>query len=527
MKVFVEEDFCKQVMLQTAQSVLKNKLSKSGAADFLAAARENLVLLASIWGPMHGITIDPSTILKQIPHTREAVFNQLGLQPDIITQACCLKCFLLYPLPSKDYVPPKQCIEPFLSSYQTYCKWAKENELAPKCDKDLFKTSTQGNLKPVRTFSYMGLETWLRRRLSEPHFEALLDSSLSAQDWAPDCTMEDVWHGRVWQEFPSKNDGTGIYTNDSGNLVFSLYLDWFNAEGASSLGPHNSVGAITLICLNLPPQERYRIDNTFLFAVIPGPKEPSLEQVNHLLKPLIDELQSFWKGIFFKSTASHPSGRVIRAAVFPLIADLPALRKAAGFASHAATLFCSFYLLDKEDIENCVVSEFPMRNDEEHLKRADEWRKIDNHKGQKKFMKTHGVRWSVLNNLPYWHPVQYCSIELMHALILGDLKDHTKQFMNLASASQQLKSMQEKDEEWQLDDHYTALPFTELFPPAPKPRKGKQKRTEEEEEPPATIPPPKQGRNLEPSQSTTLHKGKQRADIGPLISTPKAKRIVA
>ena len=62
-------------------------------------------------------------------------------------------------------------------------------------------------------------------------------------------------------------------------------------------------------------------------------------------------------------------------------------------------------------------------------------------------MKTHSAQWSVLNELPYWRPVEYCSIELMHTLILGDLKDHSMRFMSLASAGKQLKSIQEKDED--------------------------------------------------------------------------------
>jgi hypothetical protein len=68
-----------------------------------------------------------------------------------------------------------------------------------------------------------------------PQFESFLDSSLFATRWEDDKEMEDVWHGRVWQEFANGNDGSGIFTQHSGNLVFSLYLNWFNAEGASNL----------------------------------------------------------------------------------------------------------------------------------------------------------------------------------------------------------------------------------------------------------------------------------------------------
>jgi hypothetical protein len=204
-----------------------------------------------------------------------------------------------------------------------------------------------------------------------PQFESSLDSSLSATRWEDDKEMEDVWHGRVWQELANNDDGSGVFTQHSVNLVFTLYLDWFNAEGASKLGKHNSLGAITLVCLNLPPTQRYKVQNMFLFGIIPGPTEPSLEQVNHLLRPLVEELKLFWNpGHFFPSTASSPKGRMIRIAIFPLIADLPSLRKTAGFGGHQATLFCSFCMLKRKDIEETDPSKFPPRDHATHLAQA-------------------------------------------------------------------------------------------------------------------------------------------------------------
>ena len=93
-------------------------------------------------------------------------------------------------------------------------------------------------------------------------------------------------------------------------------------------------------------------------------------------------------------------------------------------------------------------------------------------------MKKYGARWSILNDLPYWRPVEYCSIELMNSLILGDLKDHSMRFLSLALASKQLKSSQDKEEEWQMDDHYISLPFTDIFTMEPKKESGKRKRNE-------------------------------------------------
>ena len=45
----LEEDFCKQVMIQMAEAVLNSKLSKDAAASFLDAARNNLKFLGDLW----------------------------------------------------------------------------------------------------------------------------------------------------------------------------------------------------------------------------------------------------------------------------------------------------------------------------------------------------------------------------------------------------------------------------------------------------------------------------------------------
>jgi hypothetical protein len=172
----------------------------------------------------------------------------------------------------------------------------------------------------------MTLKAWLKDRILYPQFESLLNSSLFATRWEDDREMEDVWHRRVWQEFVHDDNGVGIFTQHSKNLVFSLYLDWFNAEGASNLRKHNSLGTITLVYLNLPPTQRYKVQKMFLFGIIPRSTEPSLEQFNHLLRPLVEELKMFWNpGHFFPSTASSPKSCMIPIAIFPLIADLPAL----------------------------------------------------------------------------------------------------------------------------------------------------------------------------------------------------------
>ena len=144
--LIIQEALCKQVMIQTAKSVIYGKLSKNGAESFLEYTKQNVVLLASIWSSQHGTKIDPSSIVAQIPATRESVFHLLGLEPLITTQACCRKCFALYPLKSEE----SHCSEAFLSAAQLYSRWAQSKNLVPTCGQALWGVSSSKNRKPVR-----------------------------------------------------------------------------------------------------------------------------------------------------------------------------------------------------------------------------------------------------------------------------------------------------------------------------------------------------------------------------------------
>ncbi|MBW0554077.1 hypothetical protein O181_093792 [Austropuccinia psidii MF-1] len=88
-------------------------------------------------------------------------------------------------------------------------------------------------------------------------------------------------------------------------LVFSIFVDWFNAHGRST--QLDRIEPIILICLNLPPSERFNPRNVYVAGIIPGPKEPTALQLNYLLMPLIKELKGLWQGYHF-----HPPQQVLQ-----------------------------------------------------------------------------------------------------------------------------------------------------------------------------------------------------------------------
>ncbi len=78
----------------------------------------------------------------------------------------------------------------------------------------------------------------------------------------PSSAMTDIFHGSLLREFlgPDKRTHFSIGSKDDheGRYVFSLGFDFFNPLTNKQAGKKISVGVISVICLNLPPSERYK-----------------------------------------------------------------------------------------------------------------------------------------------------------------------------------------------------------------------------------------------------------------------------
>ena len=97
----------------------------------------------------------------------------------------------------------------------------------------------------------------------------------------------DIYEGRVWKTFSDTN-GDPFFVKHAleVHIGFALNLDWFNPCKHIQY----AVGVIYLTILNLPRHIRFHEENTFVVGIIPGPHEPSVNEIHQYIKPLVDEL---------------------------------------------------------------------------------------------------------------------------------------------------------------------------------------------------------------------------------------------
>jgi hypothetical protein len=309
------------------------------------------------------------------------------------------------------------------------------------CEQPLYEQSSKTTVKKIsRLFFYQSVHSWLGKMLKFSHFETALDASLNRHS-PPMHQMDDIWDGKLWKTFTKSGH---VFTGTSGKLVFGLWCDWFNPLGKNA-GKTTSVGVMLLTCFNLPPTMRYKKENICLYGIMPGPAEPSTTEMNHFLRPLVDEMKDFWNGITFESTSKFPQGRKIQAALWPIHGDVPAMKKVAGFTSHSSTNFCSLCHITRDEYH----SEFPApkctcRTSVEVKVQALEWQQATTAKEQSDLADSNGVRYTVLHKLPYWESVTFFTVDIMHNIFLGIFKDFSTKYLRVPAAGKSLAAQKEK-----------------------------------------------------------------------------------
>lgn len=105
----------------------------------------------------------------------------------------------------------------------------------------------------------------------------------------------------------------------------------------SNKGGKHSCGAVYITVLNNPLSKRFRREETILACVIPGPTEPSLEELNYVVEPLVEDLLLLESGVEFKTPDVDTC--VAHGKLYINVSDLPATRKFAGLRGVTSKAF--------------------------------------------------------------------------------------------------------------------------------------------------------------------------------------------
>ena len=347
----------------------------------------------------------------RLPRDPRTVLETLKLKPDVQSFVCCPRCFALYPSDTE---------------VSSNCSF-KETPTGKPCDEPLVRSRRTGTTTRnvfVREYFHQSLEVWLGKLLCRPGIEEILDRDVFAEDSGDLRT--DIFSGDALRLFLGHDGFVFVPSRKSeGRYVFGLSVDAFNPFLNKQAGKRASVTAIYMVLLNLPPSSRYKVENMYLAGIIPGPWEPSLTQINHLLRPLINELLEFWDpGVWYTRTPRCAPGKLVRAALVPLICDLKAARQVMGHGSHSAKKFCSVCSLPWEQRNDISESSRVPVSAEMFRWRALEWKNARSQSEREKLFKDYGIRWSILLELPYWDPPRFTVVDSMHTILLGHLHRH-------------------------------------------------------------------------------------------------------
>jgi hypothetical protein len=289
---------------------------------------------------------------------------------------------------------------------------------------------------------YHDFKDYLAGLLSRADIEAAMDQACDdLQDSISSPhppLMKHAFEAQFLRQFGGPEPGSlFIDKGDEGRYAFALHVDFFNPEGMNLRGASKSSGIISMACLNLPLDIRYKPENMYLAGIIPGPKQPSLEHLNHYIRPLINDMVDSWeRGIKFSKTACFPTGRLARSAIALAVCDLPAARHLASLAGTGSHFYCSACnCYHKTTYGRVDFDSWKPRDKDELRKFAEQWRDAATTSEREKLFKAHGVRYSELWRLPYWDPSRQLVIDPMHCILEGLVQHHSRSLLGLTTTT--------------------------------------------------------------------------------------------
>lgn len=368
-----------------------------------------------------------NAVSKDVPTDLRTVKNSLQLTPPpSVEYATCpnTKCSKIY-APSSAGTWPTNC-NPHISHGKNVCH-----------ERLLRRSSESSELRPIRPFVAYDVRSQIAEMAALEPSASKLYKGYSGDRLQQE--VQDILQAGLAREFPGPTVGPkGTMSffdapDDEGRYLFTLSVDWMNPFGKKAAGVSSSIGIISLACVNLPMNIRYKPENLILAGVIPGPREPALDSVNHFLMPLVNNFLDLWSpGVTL--TGQGLNNTLIRAAILAFVADLPASRKVAGNAGHSANAFCSLCTLKKDNMDDLDIANWGRYSCATHRNAAFSWLHASSSQRAALYKET-GIRWSPLFLLPYWDPTRQVVVDMMHDMFLGVIKRHFLEVLGMSDTA--------------------------------------------------------------------------------------------
>jgi Transposase family tnp2/Domain of unknown function (DUF4218) len=194
----------------------------------------------------------------------------------------------------------------------------------PHCDEKRFVSDTVPPARPRarKQFLYIPIADRLRLQYRNANRARVLSSYRHnfTQENSPH-ESRDVFDGGLYHKFHL--DQLRLF-QDPRDVAFHMSLDGVQL---TNMG-HHEVTPVILVNLNLPPTDRYKIENILASMIIPGPKKP--KDLDTFLRPLVDELKQLDCGVD-AFDASTGSSFTLKAWVTIVTGDGPGIADAIGF----------------------------------------------------------------------------------------------------------------------------------------------------------------------------------------------------
>jgi hypothetical protein len=250
-------------------------------------------------------------IHNQIPTSINTALSNLKLDGQVTVYAICPACHFSH--------KPVMDRKSGRSVYPNRCSNRPVSD-GSICNEPLLIYNDDPNVKkPIKPFVYHHFSDYLAGLLSqhESVMDKACDDCMNSLQDPPPTLVNGFFDAQFIRDFRGpKSDKLFIERPGSeGRYLFTLNLNFFNAEGRRVSGAITSCGLLSMACLNLPLEIRYLPENMYL-TVIPGPSEPHLVEINHYLRPLIDDMVISWeRGFHISKTPTFPDGRNTRSAI--------------------------------------------------------------------------------------------------------------------------------------------------------------------------------------------------------------------